>query len=385
MHIAPTEEQRAFQLEVRALVESLMSPEMRAEAAVNDGGGPVYHQCMERLGREGWLGVGWPKEAGGQGRSPIEEFLFFDEMHRGGFPIPLLTLCTVGPTLVAHGTPEQKEQFLPAILAGKLHFCIGYTEPDAGTDLASLKTKAERDGDDYIVTGQKIFISLADFADFMWLAVRTDPEAPKHKGISVLMVPMDAEGVSFTPIQNVGDSDIHAVYLDRVRVPVASRVGPENGGWRMITSQLNHERVALMMVGPLDRLKDEVRAWARERGLLERGWVRRNLALVEAKLEVLRLMNWRQAWNLEQGKLAPQEASCLKVWGSEFYVEGYRLLMEVMGEQSLLVRGSPGAQLQGDLERHYRATLVLTFGGGVNEIQRDIIAATALRMPRGAR
>ena len=385
MHIAPTPEQRTFQMQVRSLVESLMTPELRAEIADSDGGGPEYLKAMEHLGREGWLGVGWPVEIGGQGRSPIEEFLFFDEMHRAGFPIPLLTLCTVGPTLISHGTAEQKAEFIPRILAGKLHFSIGYTEPGAGTDLASLKTRAERDGDEYVVTGQKIFISLADFSDYLWLAVRTDPDAPKHKGISMLMVPTRSEGIQITPIQNVGDSNIHAVYLDKVRVPVANRVGPENGGWRLITSQLNHERVALMMVGPLDRLKDEVRAWAAKAGLLETAWVRRNLALVEAKLEVLRLLNWRQAWNLGQGKLAPQEASCLKVWGSEFYVEGYRLLMEVLGEESLLVRGSPGALLHGDLERHYRATLVLTFGGGVNEVQRDIIAYTALRMPRGAR
>lgn len=385
MHIAPTDEQRAFQMEVRALVESLMTPAMRAECADSDGGGPEYHKAMERLGAEGWLGVGWPKEVGGQGRGPIEEFLFFDEMHRGGFPIPLLTLCTVGPTLIASGSEEQKARFLPEILKGKLHFSIGYTEPSAGTDLASLKTRAERDGDDYVITGQKIFISLADFADYLWLAVRTDPDAAKHKGISVVMVPMDAPGVSTTPIQNVGDSSIHAVYLDKVRVPVANRVGPENGGWKLITSQLNHERIALMMVGPLDRLKDEVRAWARENGRLQHAWVQRNLAVVEARLEVLRLMNWRQAWNLGRGKLTPQEASCLKVWGSEFYIEGYRLLMEVMGEPSMLTRGSPGAVLHGDLERHYRATLVLTFGGGVNEVQRDIIAMTALRMPRSAR
>ena len=385
MFIDFTDEQKAFRAEIRALIAELMTPELRAEVSESDGGGPHYHAAMERLGREGWLGVGWAKEHGGQGRSPIEEFLFFDEMHRIGFPIPLLTLCTVGPTLASQGTDEQRAFFLPRILAGTLHFSIGYTEPEAGTDLAGLATRAESDGDDYIITGQKIFISLADFADYLWLACRTDPDAPKHKGLSIIMVPMDAEGVSTTPIQNLGDSNLHAVYLDKVRVPKTNRVGPENGGWRMITSQLNHERIALMMVGPLARLLDEVRAFARESGTIVEPWVQRNLAEVDARLEVLKLLNWKQAWNLGQGRLDYHEASGLKVYGSELYVSAYRQLMEVVGPASILQRGTRGAVLHGDLERHYRATLVLTFGGGVNEIQRDFIAAAGLRMPRGAR
>jgi len=382
MFIDFTDEQKQLRADIRALIAELMTPALRQEISHSDGGGPEYLAAMKRLGDQDWLGIGWPVEAGGQGRGPVDEFIFFDEMHRSGFPIPLLTLCTVGPTLAAHGTEEQKARFLPAILRGEHHFSIGYTEPSAGTDLAGLATRAERDGDDYVITGQKVFISLADFADTLWLACRTDPDAPKHKGISILMVPMDAEGVSTSPIQNLGDSNLHAVYLDRVRVPVANRVGPENGGWRMITSQLNHERIALMMVGPLARLLDEVRAHARETGRSEAAWVRRNLAEVDAKLEVLKLMNWRQAWNLGRGHLSPHEASGLKVYGSELYVEAYRLLMEVVGPASVVTRGSRGAVLHGDLERHYRATLVLTFGGGVNEIQRDIIAAAGLRMPR---
>ncbi|MCP4806325.1 MAG: acyl-CoA dehydrogenase [Proteobacteria bacterium] len=385
MFIDFTPEQHAFRAEIRALISELMTSELVAEVQETDGGGPHYFAAMEKLGEAGWLGVGWKKEHGGQGRSPIEEFLFFDEMHRIGFPIPLLTLCTVGPTLAAQGTDEQRAQFLPRILAGTLHFSIGYTEPEAGTDLAGLATRAESDGDDYIITGQKIFISLADFADYLWLAVRTDPDAPKHKGLTIIMVPMDAEGVSTTPIQNLGDSNLHAVYLDKVRVPKTMRVGPENGGWRMITSQLNHERIALMMVGPLARLLDEVRDYARENGTISQPWVQRNLAEVDARLEVLKLLNWKQAWNLGEGRLDYHEASGLKVYGSELYVSAYRQLMEVVGPASILQRGTRGAVLSGDLERHYRATLVLTFGGGVNEIQRDIIAAAGLRMPRSKR
>lgn len=390
MHIAYTDEQRALQQELRALMARLMTPALRAELLQAEGGGPLYMQTMAELGRGGWLGLGWPEAYGGQGRSPIEEFIFFDEMHRSGFPIPLLTLNTVGPTLMHFGTEAQRRDYLPRILRGEVHFSIGYTEPSAGTDLASLSTVAVRDGDDYVIRGQKIWTSLADHADYLWLACRTDPDAPKHKGISILIVPMDAPGVSTTPIQNLGDNNVHVTYLEDVRVPASSRVGAENSGWKLITTQLNHERVALMMVGPLRRLSEEVRGWAAQEPtpdgpLLSQGWVQRNLAEVEVGLEVLRLMNWRQAWKMGHGELTMQEASAIKVYGSEFYVSAHRRLMEIVGAASTLTPGSAGAVLHGDLERHYRATLVLTFGGGTNEVQRDIIATAGLRMPRARR
>jgi len=390
MYVSLTPEQQALQAELRALATGLMTPELRAELAHAEAGGPHYHQAVQRLGREGWLGLGWPEEHGGRGAAPIEEFLFFDEMHRAGFPIPLLTLCTVGPCLLQWGTEAQKAALIPRILAGECHFSVGYSEPGAGTDLASLKTRAERKEDHWLVNGQKIWISLADHADYLWLACRTNPDEPRHKGLSILMLPMDSPGVSTTPIQNLGDSNIHAVYLENVRVPLENLVGPENKGWRLITSQLNHERVALMMVGPLDRLLGETRAWAAETPagdgvVLDQPWVQQQLAWVDTQLEVLRLLNWRQAWNLGRGEIKPQEASALKVFGSEFYVEGHRRLLEVLGAGGVLQRGSPGALLQGDLERHYRATLVLTFGGGTNEVQRDIISQVGLGLPRARR
>ncbi len=390
MHIEYTAEQQALKAEIRQTMERLMTPELKQELRETEGGGPLYHQTLQELGRQGLLGLGWPKEVGGQGRTPIEEFVFFDEMHRSGFPIPLLTLCTVGPTLAHFGTDQQKAELIPPILEGKLHFSIAYTEPSAGTDLASLTTTAVRDGDDYVINGQKVFISLADHADYLWLAARTNDEGPKHKGISMILVPMDTPGLTHQPIRNLGDNNIHTIFLEDVRVPVANRVGPENGGWRMITTQLNHERVALMMVGPLQRLLEEVRDWASETPdgdgvVLDQPWVRRNLAEVDAGLEVLRLMNWRQAWKLGRDNLQMQEASGLKVYGSELYVRAHRSLLEVLGVAGVLKQGSPGALLHGDVERHYRATLVLTFGGGTNEIQRDIIGMAGLGLPRAAR
>jgi len=391
MRIAYTPEQEALRQEVRAYLDDLMTPALREELRHMEGGGPLYFEAMAQLGRDGWLGQGWPAEYGGQGRTPIEEFIFFDEVHRSGFPIPLLTLNTVGPTLMKYGSEAQRADYLPRILRGACHFAIGYTEPSSGTDLASLSTRATRDGDDYVINGQKIFISLADFADYIWTAVRTDPDVKKHSGISMLIVPTDTPGLQITPIRNLGDSNIHAVYFQDVRVPVANRVGPEGGGWRMITTQLNHERVALMMVGPLQRFLEETRDWAAAqpagggRAALDIPWVRANLAKLDAHLEVLRLMNWRQAWKMGRGDLAMEEASAIKVYGSEFYVEAYRWLMEIFACAGPLKEGSPGAVLSGHLERHYRATLVLTFGGGTNEIQRDIISAAGLRLPRANR
>jgi 3-oxocholest-4-en-26-oyl-CoA dehydrogenase alpha subunit len=377
--------------ELRAYLAELMTPDLLGEIAGTEGGGPLYRVALEKMGRDGWLGLGWPVEFGGQGRPPIEQFIFFDEVQRAGFPIPFLTLCTVGPTLMKYGTDAQKAKMLPAILRGELHFAIGYSEPEAGTDLASLRTRAVRDGDDYVVTGQKVFTSLAEYADYVWLAVRTAPDAPRHKGISILMVDTKLPGVTMTPIFTLGDNRTNATFYDGVRVPASMLVGRENEGWKLITTQLNHERVALNTPGPVGRFVDEVAAWARENRtadggrVIDKPWVQLNLARARAKIDVLRLMCWRQAWNLGEGRLDAAESSMVKVFGSESFVQIYELLLDVLGPRGGLKEGSPGAVLHGRIERFSRTTLVLTFGGGVNEVQRDIIAVAGLGMPRPPR
>jgi alkylation response protein AidB-like acyl-CoA dehydrogenase len=388
MYVDYSPEQKTLQTELRAYFARLMTPELEAELRSSEGGGPHYQRALTQMGRDGWLGVGWPKEYGGQGRTPLEQFIFFDEVQRAGFPIPLLTLNTVGPTLMRFGTAEQRAKYLPPILRGELHFSIGYTEPEAGTDLAALKTRAVRQGDHYVVNGQKVFTSLAAHADYIWLAVRTNPDAPKHKGISLLIVDAKQNGVSMTPTPVLGDNPLCTTYYEDVQVPVANLVGEENQGWKIITTQLNHERVALFSPGMVTRALDEVRAWAQStrdgdgRRVIDRPWVQADLAKVHAKVEILRLMNWRQACSIDRGALGPAEASTVKVFGSELYVDVYRLLLEVLGVGGGLVRGSPGALLHGKLERLYRATLVLTFGGGTNEVQRDIICMAGLGIPR---
>ncbi len=392
MRIAFTPEQEALREELRAYFAELMTPGLVQEIEDSgEGGGPLYQQTLRKMGADGWLGIGWPKEYGGQGRSPVEQYIFSDEVQRAGFPLPFLTLSTVGPTLMRFGSEEQKAEFLPKILRGELHCAIGYSEPNAGTDLASLTTKAVRDGDEWVINGQKVFTSLADYADFIWLAARTDPDAPKHQGISMFMVPTTAPGYKITPIWTMGGLRTNATYYEDVRVPSSYLVGEENTGWGMIVSQLNHERVSLMSPGPFSRVFDETVRWAKEtklsdgRRVIDRPFVQMNLARTKAHLEVLKLMNWKQAWALTQGQLHPADASAVKVFGSEFFVEGSRWLLEVIGQAGYLKKGSPGSVLRGRIERHYRAVSILTFGGGTNEIQRDIIAAAGLQMPRGRR
>jgi hypothetical protein len=388
MYIDYTAEQQRLRDELRAYFADLVTPEYQAELAETEGGGPLYTKALRRLGADGWLGVGWPKEYGGQGRTPIEQFVFFDEASRAGVMLPMLTINAVGPAIMEHGSEAQKKKYLPAILRGECHFAIGYTEPSSGTDLASLRTKAARDGDSWVINGSKLFTSQAEFADFIWLAARTDPNAPKHKGISMFIVPTTSPGYKITPIMTVGNVRTNATYYEDVRVPAENLVGPENGGWWLITTQLNHERIALSAVGFVDRIFQDVLAWARATRLadgarvIDRPWVQTHLARVQAKLEVLKLFNWQQAWSMARGTLNFAEASAVKVFGSEGYVEMYQLLLEVMGEAGTLRAGSPGTVVKGRVERMYRTTLILTFGGGTNEVQRDIIAMAGLGMPR---
>ena len=388
MHVGYTPAQQALRDELREYFAGLVTPEYEAELATSEGGGPLYHETLRRLGQDGWLGIGWPREYGGQGRSAIEQFVFFDEASRAGVMLPILTLNAVAPTIMQHGTAEQKERFLPPILRGELHFAIGYTEPSAGTDLASLRTRAVRDGDEWVINGGKLYTSQAEFADYIWLAARTDPAAPKHKGISIFAVPTRAPGYKITPIWTMGTVRTNATYYEDVRVPSAALIGRENEGWWLITTQLNHERIALVAVGYLDRIFQDVCGWARETRradgarVIDRPWVQMNLARVQAELEVLKLLNWQQACSIAAGTLDFAEASAVKVYGTEFYVRAYQGLLEVMGEAGALRAGSPGAISRGWVERMYRATLILTFGGGTNEVQRDIIAMAGLGMPR---
>jgi alkylation response protein AidB-like acyl-CoA dehydrogenase len=379
MHLDFTPEQQSLRQEVRRYWQELFTPEMRArfDAEHEEMGGPVFREIVRRMGEDGWLAIGWPEEHGGQGRTTLEQFIFWDETHRARAPLPFIGVCTIGPTLMQFGTEEQKRSYLPGLARGELIFGMGYTEPASGTDLASLQTRAIREGDEYVIRGQKLFTTHAHDAEYIWLAARTDPDAPKHKGIS-----------SCTPIYTLGGERTNATYYEDVRVPVTNLVGPENAGWSLITSQLNHERITLACPGFLDRMLDEVWTFAAETEapeggrLVDQQWVQLLLARVYAKLEALKVLNWRSAWSVTAGHPDMAEASAVKVMGTETFVDCYRLLLEIVGGAGTVVQGEPGALFGGLLEQAYRAAVTLTFGGGVNEVQRDIIAAAGLWLPR---
>ncbi|MBF6134223.1 acyl-CoA dehydrogenase family protein [Nocardia otitidiscaviarum] len=386
MYIELTAEQRRLRDDLRSYFTGLVTPEEEAEMLVNRHG-DAYRAVVRRMGSDGWLGVGWPKEFGGQGFGPLEQQIFYNEAVRADVPVPLVTLLTVGPALQTFGTEEQKRKFLPGILSGDIHFAIGYSEPEAGTDLAALRTSAVRDADgDWVVNGQKIFTTGAHEADYIWLAARTGTVESRHRGITILIVDTTDPGYSWTPIITCdGAHHTNATYFDNVRVPASMTVGEENGGWKLITTQLNHERVSLGPSGKIEQLYDRVREWARTQGVLGEPHVRRALGRLHAMVRLNELLNWQVASNMERSDADPRDviadASATKVYSTEALQEAGRLAEEIVGRF-----GDPAEPATADLltwlDRRTKQNLVVTFGGGVNEVMRELIAQMGLRLPR---
>jgi 3-oxocholest-4-en-26-oyl-CoA dehydrogenase alpha subunit len=395
MRIALTDEHVRLRTELRGYFADLVTPEVRAGLASATGEfgeygeASVYKDVIRQIGQDGWLGIGWPEEYGGQNRSMIEQLIFTDEAAIAGVPIPYLTLNTVGPTIMRYGTDAQKAEILPKILKGEMHFSIGYSEPGSGTDLASLQTRAVLEGDEWVINGQKMWTSLIQYADYVWLACRTDPDLPRHKGLSMILVPTTAEGFSYTPVHTVAGVSTSATYYDNVRVPKDNLVGELNGGWALMTNQLNHERVALTSAAPTEQSIRLVREWAQQTKnadgsrVIDAEWVQLLLGRAHARADMLKLLNWKLASATED--LSPAHASATKVYGSELATEVYRSLMEIVGPEAIVSGDSEGAVLRGRLERFYRSALVMTFGGGTNEIQRDIIGYVGLGLPAAKR
>ena len=388
MFIELTARQVALRDELRGYFAGLLSPTERV-ALLTERHGDVYRDVVRRMGRDGWLGVGWPTAYGGRGFGQVEQQIFANEAARADVPLPAVTLQTVGPVLQNHGTAKQKEFFLPRILAGEVHFAIGYTEPDAGTDLAALRTRAvlagadgdgaDGDGAHYVVDGQKIFTTGAHAADYVWLACRTGPDGSRHKGITILIVDTADPGFSWTPIiTHDGAHHVNATYYDHVRVPVAMRVGAENDGWRLITTQLNHERVMLGPAGRIAAMTDRVREWAAPRSLLDRPDMRRALARAAAVTRVNELLNWQVAATAE---LSVADASATKVFSSEQVQAIGQSLAEAVGRHADAAEPETAALLTW-LDVQLKRNTVLTFGGGVNEVQRELIAMAGLGLPR---
>ncbi|MFC4588249.1 acyl-CoA dehydrogenase family protein [Sphaerisporangium corydalis] len=384
MLIDLTPEQKRLRGELREYFTACLTGEDRKKIA-QDPFGETYIEHCRRLGRDGKLGLGWPAEYGGGGLGPLEQQIFANEIARAEVPYPIITLQTVGPTLMQYGTTEQKEFFLPRILAGDCHFAIGYSEPGAGTDLASLRTTAVRDGDHYVVNGQKIFTSGAHYSQYIWLAARTDPAAKKHRGISMMIVDTADPGFSWTPIMTMdGRHHTNSTYYSDVRVPVDMLVGEENKGWDLIVNQLNHERVTLGPAGNIAHVYDRFTAWARRTGVAGEPAVRRAIARVYAYWRTNELLNWQVAANMDLGWLGAPDASATKVYGSERMQDVGRIVGEVLARF-----GDPAdpetAEFVDVLDRSVKGAVVLTFGGGVNEVQRELIATLGLRLPRPPR
>ena len=391
MHPDLSESSKTLRAELRAYFAETITEEDRRDLVVQTEGGPTFDRVLRQMGKDGWLGLGFPSEYGGRGEDPEALYVFYDEVVRANAPLSLVTLNTVAPTLMQHGTQEQKDFFLPPILLGELMFAIGYTEPNAGTDLAALETRARVEGDELVINGSKIFTSAAVYADWIWLAVRTDPDAPRHQGISVVLVPTTAPGFSVTEIHTVGGISTAATYYEDVRVPLTNVVGELDQGWKLITGQLNHERVALAARnGIANEMYDEVLAWSLEQRvgdgrLYDVPWVRSTLAEVYALLSAADLLSMRLVADVASESLGGGDSAAAKIFGTEAVVTVYGRLQQVLGASGLLRPGSHGAALEGRVEQLGRRAQNNTFGGGTNEVMREIVAAKCLGMTLGAR
>jgi len=391
MHPDLSPASKTLRAELRAYFDDLLTDQDRRDLVDQTEGGATFLRILQQMGRDGWLGLGWPTEYGGRGIDPEAQFVFYDEVIRAGAPLSLVTLNTVAPALMRDGTQAQKDFFLPKILAGELMFAIGYTEPDAGTDLAALRTSARIEGDEFVINGNKIFTSAGVYADWIWLAVRTDPDAPRHRGISVVMVPTTTPGFSVTEIHTVGGISTSATYYEDVRVPLGNLVGELNDGWRLITNQLNHERVALAARGGIgNEFFDRTVEWARatpygDGVVADLPWVQSKLGEAYAILAATDLVNLRLVADVSAGTLGGGDSAAAKVVGTESVVEVYGMLQEVLGVAGLLRTDAPGAVAAGRIETLARRAQNNTFGGGTNEVMRDIVAAKTLGMATSAR
>ena len=388
MHIDYTDEQKQLRKELRDYFAGLMTDDVRQQIrGGQEESGEVYNQVIRQMGKDGWLSLGFPEEYGGQGKGTVEQLVFFEEALLAGAPLPFVTINTVAPALMDYGTEVQKQKFLSGIVAGEIHFAIGYTEPSAGTDLAALSTNAVKDGDHWVINGSKVYTSSAEGADYIWLAARTTPDV-RHKGITMFIVDAKDPGFSVSPLHTFGGMRTNVTYYENVRVHESMIVGEVDKGWGLIMAQLNHERVGLAAWGIHGwRLYSETLAWAREKQAngkrpIDEPYVQQNLAEVYVRLEAQRIMNYRMAYELDQQRLNPALASAVKVYSTEGIIEVVRLLMECVGPQSMIDSKNEAALLKGDLEREYRRCQINTFGGGINEIQRGLVANFGLNMPR---
>ncbi len=384
-----TPEQEAWRNEVRAFLAEQLDPRLIEELREfgNEGTGTYARQFVLALRDRGWWGLAWPRAYGGMERSAIDQWIFVDELEGAGAPMLPLTVTSVAPTIMRIGSEEQKRHWLPRIKAAEVEFALGYSEPDAGTDLAALRTRAVLDGDEWVIGGQKMWNTMAHTATHNWIAVRTEPEAPKHKGISMFIVPMDAPGVSIQPIYVWPGLRTNALFLDDVRVPRDYLIGERGMGFYYAAMALNFERLSIGSVAMVRRyfrqLVERVRTLEiDDRPLRRQPWVRERLARLAVDIEAARMIGLQTAWAIDQGRVPASESSMAKVWVSELAQRVSDAGTEILGLNGQLHPNEPLAALHGRLQWLYRIAPMLAFGGGTNEVQRNIIAMLGYGLPR---
>ena len=384
-------EERAFVAEVERLLEENRSPEVmdpNPEQLSQTVDTPPKRALMRKLAERGWLGMSWPREYGGQERAGVYDFLLIEALSRYGAPQPGKGVGIVGKTLIRHGNEKLKSSFLPRIIRGEIEFAIGYSEPGAGSDAANMQLRAVRDDErgGWLLNGQKIWTTSAHFADWYWVGARTDPEAPKHKGITLFLVRMDDPGLEIRPTWTIGDERTNDVFFTDVFVPDEQVVGEVGRGWTYICEALDLERFVMMPVGPVEMkvaaLCEHVRSAERDGEPLRRDpIVRSTVARLVTDLEVSRMLQRRVVSEACKGGVPTVESSQYKLYMTEFGKRVADAALDMLGAEGQLEPGQAGAPQGGRFERSYRYTVVDTIGGGASEIQKNIIARRGLGLP----
>jgi alkylation response protein AidB-like acyl-CoA dehydrogenase len=379
----------AFREEVRAFLREHFRPDMIERA--HDTGTSHNWEFHRALGAQGWIAASWPEEYGGQGRDPMEMTALRDELRLAGVPTDGLgQTIMIARTIRAVGTEEQKQKFLPPALSGEIIFALGFSEPEAGSDVAAVATKAVLDGDEWVIDGQKMFTTLAHEATYVFLLTRTNPDVPKHKGLTMFLVPLDAPGVEIHPVHTMGGERTNATFYTGVRVPDAYRVGEVDGGWDVMTVALTFERGGFAST-EADRVWERTVDWATDTRradgtrVIDDPLVRERLATMRVNLEVARLLAYRCSYVAAAGDLPGVEGSMHKLWYAEAMTADASELVDMLGAEGVLAHGETDAPVDGWVEHLYRHAAVTTIYGGTSEVQRGIIAERGLGLPRNRR
>jgi len=385
-----TPEEEAFRAEVREFLRAELPPgweeQFDTETEMGaDAQSEFAKQFNKKLAARNWLALPWPKEYGGLGASVMQQVVFNEEMAYAGAPTGFnMGVAWVGPCLMIYGTEEQKRRFLPRITSLEDVWCTLYSEPGAGSDLASLQTRAVRDGDEWVINGQKIWTSGAHRSNWGWLAARTDPNAPKHKGISMFVVPMDAPGITIRPLINMaGGHGFNEVFFENVRIPADYLVGQENQGWYQLAVALDFERSSIAGSARARRFWEDLLRFAKENPSFGRREVVLRLVEVGIEIDIAKFLSYRVASLQQAGKIPNYEATIAKLFSSELGQRLARTGMDLLGLYGQLHPKSKWARLKGRVERYYQLSVAETIAGGTSEVIRSVAAIRGLGLPRG--